>query len=68
MSRALILFLLVVSVLGLLIMGIVLAMIAQRLRRNRRPAAVSQPGPDPWREAAQRVKVYEQDNQADVGG
>jgi len=61
MSRALGLFLLVVAVLGLLILGIVLAMIAQRLRRNRRAPKAAPSVPDPWREAAKRVQVYPQD-------
>ena len=59
LGQALSLFMIITIVLGILVVGAVLAMIAHRLRRTRRLATPSTPMPDPWKEAGQRVQAFE---------
>jgi hypothetical protein len=59
LNQALSLFVVMTIILGVLLVGVVLAMIAHRLRRSRRLAASSDPLPDPWKEAGQRAQPFD---------
>lgn len=58
---ALILFLIVVTVLGLFLVGLVLVLAARRARRQRPEPASKKPLPDPWHEAAERIQPITED-------
>src|SRR4051794_8662233 len=51
------LFFIVAVLLGVLLMGVVLVILANRLRRNRRRQPPEAPLADPWQSAGERIQV-----------
>lgn len=58
-NNALVLFLCVAVVLGILLAGVVLMLAAHRIRRRAAAAKPTENLPDPWRESAHRIYTPE---------
>ena len=61
-GNAVVLFLVVAVVLGVLLVGVALMLATHRARRQSQSQQESPPGPDPWHESARRMQEHRADD------